>query len=304
MNDYFLPMDKQHLPKLDICQNCGTPTPGNFCPECGQDSREHRVALRLLTVGLWNDLFTFDNRFWRSFVILLARPGELTLRYMGGKRARYIPPARMYLFVSIVFFFVLSAVAGIDDGPARVDGTDGAGMVAAAADSLQAEEVDVTGLDGFEAGMVHGVLAGDEFEVEKEALVDTLFDLAPKGMFLLLPLFAGLLALLYWRSDRVFVEHLIFSLHFHTLIFVAFLLDLVVPWEWLDLLVALVPPVYLFLAMKRVYAQSWRKTWLKHFLLVSAYNVVLVVVLATVVGGSIWLTGQAQEHPGWLRWLV
>ena len=150
MNDYFLPMDKQHLPKLDICQNCGTPTPGNFCPECGQDSREHRVALRLLTVGLWNDLFTFDNRFWRSFVILLARPGELTLRYMGGKRARYIPPARMYLFVSIVFFFVLSAVAGIDDGPARVDGTDGAGMVAAAADSLQAEEVDVTGLDGFD----------------------------------------------------------------------------------------------------------------------------------------------------------
>ena len=102
----------------------------------------------------------------------------------------------------------------------------------------------------------------------------------------------------------MFVEHLIFSLHFHTLIFVAFLLDLVVPWEWLDLVVALVPLVYLFLAMKRVYAQSWRKTWLKHFLLVSTYHVVLIVVLATVVGGSIWLTGQAQEHPGWLRWLV
>ena len=106
----LLPMSKQHLPKLDICQNCETPTPGNFCPECGQDSREHRVALRLLVVGLWNDLFTFDNRFWHSFLILLSRPGELTRRYMSGKRARYIPPARMYLFVSIIFLSMFAPI--------------------------------------------------------------------------------------------------------------------------------------------------------------------------------------------------
>ncbi len=50
---------------------------GNFCPECGQDCREHRVGLRLLMVGLWNDLFTFDNRFWNSFLILIFKPTGL-----------------------------------------------------------------------------------------------------------------------------------------------------------------------------------------------------------------------------------
>lgn len=94
-------MSKEHLPKLATCQNCETPTPGNFCPECGQDSRDHRVALRLLIVGLWNDMFTFDNRFWRSFVLLLFKPGILTSQFIAGRRVRYIPPARMYLFISL-----------------------------------------------------------------------------------------------------------------------------------------------------------------------------------------------------------
>lgn len=314
-------MSKQHLPKLDICQNCETPTPGNYCPECGQDSREHRVALRLLVVGLWNDLFTFDNRFWHSFLILLTRPGELTLRYMGGKRVRYIPPARMYLFVSIVFFFILGAVAENDDSFVTMnESEEDAEVAAAVVDSLRTELADVPGVppealatlnmtnldateDDGDDGTIDGTMFGEEFELTREDLVHTVFNLAPKGMFLLLPIFAALLALVYRRSRRVYVEHLIFSLHFHTLVFILMLVAVLAPWDWVSLVMWIGFHVYLYLAMKHVYRQGWLKTWLKHFLLVSSYNVVLMGFLVAVLGGSIWLVSKAPANAWWVRWI-
>ena len=314
-------------PKLTTCQNCETPTPGNYCPECGQDCRDHRVAIRLLVVGLWNDLFTFDNRFWRSFVVLLAKPGELTLRYMGGKRVRYIPPVRMYLFVSIIFFFILSAVASNSDNIVTQDEIEGREQAAAVMDSLAVEVAAIPDfVDGVVEGLandaeyagetagdhartgdddlVDGTMFGRAFELDKDTLVSTMFSLAPKGMFLLLPAFAALLALIYRRSRRMYVEHLIFSLHYHTLLFILFTLSIVVSWGWFQLAVLLGFNVYLYLAMKRVYEQGWRKTWLKHFLLTGAYNVVLMAFLVAVTAGSIMLASWATEHPRWLGWLT
>lgn len=293
-------MAKKHLPKLAVCQNCETSTTGNYCPECGQDCRDHRVGLRLLMGGLWNDLFTFDNRFWRSFVILLCKPGELTMRYMGGKRVRYIPPLRMYIFVSIIFFFVLSATTRNGQN-VEIDSDDEnqASEVIALADSLSSESAENAGGNN----TVNGTTFGQNFELDKDDLLATMFNLAPKGMFLLLPVFAALLALIYRRSKCLFVEHFIFSLHFHTLVFVALIVTMLVPWDWFVIVAWVGFNTYLYLAMKRVYGQGWLKTLLKHFLLLSTYNGVLFVLLVTIGVGSIYLTSWLADHPEWGGWL-
>jgi len=315
-------MSKEHLPKLTVCQNCETPTPGNYCPECGQDSRDHRVALRLLVVGLWNDLFTFDNRFWHSIVLLLFKPGALTNRFVAGQRVRYIPPARMYLFISLVFFFLISAVikSGIRADEAVPD-TNPAAAVAMAdslrvamSDSLHVSPADAPWIEDHPAGTdslaeeddgrAEAQILGREFDLDEKSFVGAIINLLPKGMFLLLPIFAALLALVYRRSRRKYVEHLIFSLHFHSFVFILLILTVVTSWPPAGLIALALFYVYLYLAMKRVYGQGWRKTWLKHFLLTSAYNFVFFVFIVMVLVGGVYLAAWAEQYPRWLGWAV
>lgn len=88
------------------CRNCGTPLTGKFCMECGQKNHTY-------VAPLWNVLqdfaathFGFDTKFFHSIVPLLFRPGFLTREYCLGHEERYVKPFRLYLFTSIVFFFL------------------------------------------------------------------------------------------------------------------------------------------------------------------------------------------------------
>ncbi|MCP4550190.1 MAG: DUF3667 domain-containing protein [bacterium] len=317
------------FPHLDYCQNCGGPTPGNFCAECGQDSREHRVSMRLLLFGLWNDLFTFDSRFFRSFIPLLFRPGRLTREYIVGRRVRFIPPVRLYLFVSILFFFL---VAVLFKGTPSTETADTAALVdslttftaesdsmtsatagidltipAAPIDSIPVTEVENEVIALNSTGTSQVTLLGEEHEIGNEDFSAMFFSLSPKGMFVLLPIFAGLLALVYRRSRKLFIEHLIFSLHYHSYIFLLFILTMIFNrifgWDWIWLITFVGFHVYLYLALKRVYRQGWRKTWLKHLLLTSAYNVVFLALLTLMTLGGLLLVVKAQDHP-WLLGLI
>ncbi len=325
-------MAKELLPKLSVCQNCETPTPGNYCPECGQDSREHRVSLRLLAVGLWHDLFTFDNRFWRSLVLLLFKPGVLTERFVTGWRVRYIPPARMYLFISLVFFFLMTTLIegemreheNTPDADAEAPAALADSILTAVSDTLQVTLDDAPGefttefLDGLQDGIAgaaeenageddgraRGTALGREFDLDEQTLVGAVIGLLPKGMFLLLPLFAALLKLVYVRSGRRYVEHLIFSLHFHSFVFILLTAALLSLQAWVWLVAFGLFYVYLYLAMKRVYGQGWGKTWLKHFLLTNAYNIVFFAFIVLVMAGGVHLAELAEKYPRWLGWAV
>lgn len=92
------------------CLNCGQrmgPS-ARFCSQCGQEHRMREESFLGFIRHFLNDYFTFDSKISRSFVPLLIKPGFLTSEYIAGRRVRYIPPIRLYLFVSIVFFLVLS----------------------------------------------------------------------------------------------------------------------------------------------------------------------------------------------------
>ena len=88
------------------CLNCGTGLSGQYCGNCGQRARGRLISLWELLQDAFGDLFELDSRLWRTLIPLLLRPGRLTKDYLEGRRARYMPPFRMYLVLSVVFFVV------------------------------------------------------------------------------------------------------------------------------------------------------------------------------------------------------
>ena len=45
-----------------------------------------------------------DGKIFQTLDLLLFKPGELTAEFFRGRRARYIPPLRLYLVCSLLFF--------------------------------------------------------------------------------------------------------------------------------------------------------------------------------------------------------
>ncbi len=100
--------DSHDLPAVDSpnCLNCGTRLRGQYCGVCGQRARNRLISLWQLLREAFGDLLELDSRIWRTLVPLLIRPGQLTQDYLRGRRARYMPPFRTYLVLSILFFVV------------------------------------------------------------------------------------------------------------------------------------------------------------------------------------------------------
>ena len=89
------------------CENCGTVVPDRFCSACGQlASSFHRPVWELVTESL-ADMFALDGRLLRSLPTLMFRPGRMTRNYLDGQRARYVPPFRMFLLASVIFFLTI-----------------------------------------------------------------------------------------------------------------------------------------------------------------------------------------------------
>ena len=88
------------------CLNCGTRLRGQYCGNCGQRASNRLISLWELLREAFGDLLEIDSRVWRTLVPLLIRPGQLTHDYLQGRRARYMPPFRTYLVLSVIFFVV------------------------------------------------------------------------------------------------------------------------------------------------------------------------------------------------------
>jgi hypothetical protein len=113
------------------------------------------------------------------------------------------------------------------------------------------------------------------------------FDVASKAMILLLPLYALLLKMLYWRRGRSYVEHFVFALHIHSAVFLAASLYLLLPLPHEGAILTLAFFAYGLLALRTVYQQSFVKTVFKAILLFTNYAFVFLVALALTLCFSI-----------------
>jgi hypothetical protein len=107
----------------------------------------------------------------------------------------------------------------------------------------------------------------------------------PKIMFVLLPLFALYVGCFYPRKKYYYVNHAIFSVHFHSFVFLFFLflmlLNAVIPGDWTGLILAAISPlpifIYLVAALRGMYGQSVGKSLLKAVAISLLYAITLSV---------------------------
>ncbi|MGA8203965.1 MAG: DUF3667 domain-containing protein [Woeseiaceae bacterium] len=276
------------------CLNCGARLHGQYCAVCGQRARSRLISLWELVTDAFGDLFEIDSRLWKTLTPLLVRPGRLTLDYLQGRRARYMPPFRMYLVFSVLFFLVAffdphrELSLFMEQQPEASTGLD----IAVNGDT-PAVQCDFSDLDT--QGWPHWIqrrLTRERLTEMCEraqvgggrAFLDKLLDEVPTALIVLLPLMAFVLKLLYPLAKRYYVEHLLFFVHFHSFFFL--LLTLQILFARMAMLVSIPDPirvlaivatsfyvpVYLFVAMRRVYGQGRIITSIKYIALVVAYS--------------------------------
>ncbi|WP_299526685.1 DUF3667 domain-containing protein [uncultured Lutibacter sp.] len=98
------------------CLNCGQPFTGNenFCSFCGQKNTIKKLNFGYFINNLISGFFSYDSRFWNTFIPLLTKPGKVSKEYIEGKRARFVNPFQLYLNISIIFFLIVGLTINSD----------------------------------------------------------------------------------------------------------------------------------------------------------------------------------------------
>jgi hypothetical protein len=98
------------------CANCTTTLNGTFCHACGQRAHVHKSLLHLGEEVL-HGILHFDAKGLRTLPMLIAKPGELTRRYIDGHRTRFVSPLALFLFMIVVMFSFASLTSKSDSEP-------------------------------------------------------------------------------------------------------------------------------------------------------------------------------------------
>jgi Protein of unknown function (DUF3667) len=90
-----------------VCANCHAALSGEYCAVCGQRHEPHVHTVAHFASEALESVSHADSRLWRTLWYLLARPGFLTREFFAGRRVSYLPPFRLYLVISVVFFLTV-----------------------------------------------------------------------------------------------------------------------------------------------------------------------------------------------------
>jgi len=135
----------------------------------------------------------------------------------------------------------------------------------------------------------------DQYEKPEEKFLEDFVHNIPKMMFLLLPMFALILKLVYINKKRYYYEHLIYSFHLHSAIFLSILVTMLLKWlfdfiynidVWLGILCAIYIIWYIYRSLRTFYGSTRWITVLKIFFLSFAYNIVLTICFLIVIAVS------------------
>lgn len=287
------------LPSADAssarpCTNCAAsltaPLPA-FCPHCGQETRIRAPTLGEFLQQLGGAYLSTEGALWRTLRLLLTRPGELTRRYLAGQRRHFVLPLRLYLTVSVLVLLALRLVAQHTfetqpDLQITTRATNGSIELLWARAGLRNGEFFCENLPASVCKRLERRLTLDPKVLGEEvpALGQRMLSAIGPAMFLLLPVFALLLKVAYWRRGLRLTEHLVMALHLHAFWFIALAVTLLPLGGWGGL-AWLAVPVYTWLAMGRVYGDRRWLRLLRSMLISAVYGVGLLLGLSVA---AIW----------------
>ena len=328
----------QEVTKYDfiICPNCGAEEVGKFCPNCGQSNKDFNKPVKEIFGDLL-DSINLDIRLVNSLIPFFIKPGFLTEEYFKGKRKRYVPPMRMYILFSVLFFF-LAQFANIEEfkgmGTISNDSTDSLSHNTSALvnesnvmlnpdgfsnyalrdsskineikqekpdsndnrsfDELSTEEkkeiieeikADTTISDGIKKLTIGALNTTENIQVFWEKLLNNISYV----LFILMPFFALILAMTLWKSKKMYVHHLIFSINFHSFIFafssLIIVLGMILPEKFYQFssYLFLIFFLYLMFGIKQFYKKTYIKSFFKAFGIISLYLFIILIAFAVIL---------------------
>lgn len=193
----------------NACPNCGNIQIEKFCSHCGQPQNGQGNTFRELLFEFFNELTDVDGRLLLTLRTILFEPGCITKDYAAQRRMRYLPPFRMYLLANVVLYFVLGWFSsGVN---VRLDNIS-VDLV------LTGDQIYVTDepsriIQNSDDGKINRAI----YLNNKESL-ELLASHIPQLGFVLLPVAALILMLLFFRRKLPFGIHFVAALHIKTAI--------------------------------------------------------------------------------------
>jgi len=242
------------------CVTCEAELTGNFCSNCGEKrlnpSKDYSIVkfLEQTVDGLTH----FDSKFLRSFKALLFKPGFLTAEFINGRRTRYMKPVQLFLVASVLFYFVFPKAAGFFFAPIE----------------LPKSQHPVANTNLFHVDVKKAIQEKVDEENSKEELVvkeinNEAIHKSKAYLFLMIPFWGLLFYLLYFRSNRFLIPHMIFALHnmasfivlliLYLLLYTLFQMLFKINFETMDEILlpfAVIYATHLFLSIRKVYQQN------------------------------------------------
>lgn len=251
-----------------VCPNCGHEDKGKYCSNCGQKViHAEDLTLKHAWHHIMHEAVHVDGKIFTTLKLLITQPGQLTLDFWAGRRARHVHPIRLFLLIGVVFFFFAHFSSPIAQ-----------------------PEIFATkprfGIKPLDDRMEQSGKTAEELKVEIEAKVAA----ALKPLYIGTILAQGFsLWLLYRRQRPYLAEHMVVALHLAsfamlTWIALGWLLLVGVPRNITGNAWTLVNLFYFLFSLRRIYGGSW-PVLLWRWLVINVFAGLIIVgtLMATVV---------------------
>jgi len=275
--------------KEKLCKNCNSELVGLYCSECGQKNSQ-LLSIKETLKEFTDNVFSFDTRFFITLKYLITKPGLLTTEYWLGRRTKYLPPLRLYLVMSLMYFFISSIInPGTDISLYKSDFQEKPFQFELDKSSPKYDpspEIVAPFVDFFKENFNKGVMVAEKKELTEHDLV---WSNMPAAMFILMPFMAFCVYLLNKKKKQLYSYHLITVLHFHSFIFFIFTLEEIVPI--IEIFTKLYLLYYIFFMFKNIYQDSWIWNSLKLTTLFVLYGITVGITILGVAAGTVFLLG-------------
>jgi hypothetical protein len=300
------------------CKNCETIFEGKYCPNCGQSTKQYDRPLHFLIVDFAGNVFAFDTRLWLSIKHLLTKPGKFETDYVHGKRRRYMPPFRLYVFVSFVFFLLLGfttnrsviqnkeliAKSLLNEGPSDsipdvaymsqyFEGKVSPEELATLTEIMEKAAPDSLKMVAPQKPIHLNLKMGeDKIDIKDiaskpEVYLSRFFKYLSWSFFILMPFYGFLLWLFFRKSYKYYFAHFVMATSHHTIVFIAYALVLlsghyltVTITNYLSNGFFFLILIYFYMGALRLYKLRWYSVLLRLLTVLLIYS--LVSMFATV----------------------